>query len=280
MKGTAKLRQLLREPGMLIAPGAHDVMTARIVEAEGFQALYLGGFAASASMLGIPDHSLITMTELLVQARNVAAAVNIPILADVDDGGGTPLSARRTIRLAEQAGLAGVHVEDLVPGKHFVGHRDRLFSKEQAADKIKAAVDARTDPDFVIIARSDAIGVSSLDDALERANAYAEAGADLLFLPYLRLRDTRKAVDALPKPLFNVAIDTPKEELERAGLKVAVYPVQSLFIAYKAVRDMVKELRATGTIANLAQRTPSQEEFNEFIGAKEATQLAEKYRIV
>jgi 2-methylisocitrate lyase-like PEP mutase family enzyme len=265
---------------MLIAPGAHDVMTARIVEAEDFQALYLGGFAASASMLGIPDHSLITMTELLAQARNVAAAVNIPILADIDDGGGTPLSARRTIRLAEQAGLAGVHVEDLVPGKHFVGHRDRLFSKEQAADKIKAAVDARTDPDFVIIARSDAIGVTSLDDALDRANAYAEAGADLLFLPYLRLRDTKRTVDALTKPLFNVVIDTPKEELERAGLKVAVYPVQSLFIAYKAVRDMVKELSATGTIANFAQRTPSWEEFNEFIGAKEATQLAEKYRIV
>jgi 2,3-dimethylmalate lyase len=280
MKGTTKLRQLLREPGLLVAPGAHDVMTARIVEAEGFQALYLGGFAASASMLGIPDHSLITMTELLAQARNVAAAVNIPILADVDDGGGTPLSTRRTIRLAEQTGLAGVHVEDLVPGKHFIGHRDRLFSKEQAADKIKAAVDARTDPDFVIIARSDAIGVTSLEDALDRANAYAEAGADLLFLPYLRPQDTGKVVAALPKPLFNVVIDTPKEELERAGLKVAVYPVQSLFIAYKAVRDMVKELRATGTIANLAQRTPSFGEFNEFIGAKEATQLAKKYRIV
>ena len=94
------------------------------------------------------------------------------------------------------------------PGKHFVGHRDRLFSKEQAADKIKAAVDARTDPDFVIIARSDAIGVTSLDDALDRANAYAEAGADLLLLPYLRLQDTRRAVDALAKPLFNVVIDT------------------------------------------------------------------------
>src|SRR6202022_419627 len=112
MKGTTKLRQLLRESGMLVAPGAHDVMTARIVEAEGFQAIYLGGFAASASMLGIPDHSLITMTELLVQARNVAAVVNIPILADIDDGGGTPLSARRPIRLAEQAGLAGGHIAD------------------------------------------------------------------------------------------------------------------------------------------------------------------------
>jgi 2-methylisocitrate lyase-like PEP mutase family enzyme len=255
-------------------------MSARVVEAEGFQAVYLGGFAASASMLGIPDHSLITMTELLAQARNVAAAVNIPIMADVDDAGGTPLSAQRTIRLAEQAGLAGVHVEDLVPGKHFIGHRDRLVSKDQAADRIKAAADARTDPDFVIIARSDAIGVTSLDDAVDRANAYAEAGADLLFLPYLRLRDTRKVVDGLPKPLFNVVTNTPREELERAGLKVAIYPVQSLFFAYKAVRDMVRELKASGTIANYEQRTPKMEEFSEFIGTPQATRLAVKYRIV
>jgi len=270
VKGTRQLRQLLNEPGMLVAPGAHDVMSARIVEAEGFQAVYLGGFATSASMLGIPDHSLITMTELLAQARNVAAAVNIPIISDIDDAGGTPLSARRTIRLAEQAGLAGVHVED----------RDRLFSKTEAADKVKAAVDARTDSDFMIIARSDAIGVTSLDDALERANAYAEAGADLIFLPYLRLRDTRKVVDALPKPLLNVVMDTPKQDLEQAGLKVAIYPVQSLFFAYKAVREMIKELKSAGTIGNFAQRTPTMEEFNEFIGAKEATRLAEKYRIV
>jgi 2-methylisocitrate lyase-like PEP mutase family enzyme len=235
---------------MLVAPGAHDVMSARIVEAEGFQAVYLGGFATSASMLGIPDHSLITMTELLEHARNVAAAVNIPIISDIDDAGGTSLSARRTIRLAEQAGLAGVHVEDLVPGKHFVGHRDRLFPKEQAADKIKAAVDARIDPDFVIIARSDAIGVTSLDDALERANVYAEAGADLLFLPYLGMRDTRKVVDALPKPLLNVVMNTPRQDLEAAGLKVAIYPVQSLFVAYKAVREMIKELKSSGAISN------------------------------
>src|SRR2546423_15636045 len=123
---------------MLAAPGASDVMTARIVEAEGSQAVYLGGFAASASMLGIPDHSLITMTELLVQARNVAAAVNIPIMADIDDGGGTPLSVRGTIRLAEQAGLAGGHVEDLIPGKNSLGHPDRLFTKEKTPRTTKA----------------------------------------------------------------------------------------------------------------------------------------------
>jgi 2,3-dimethylmalate lyase len=280
MKSTTKLRQLLARPGMLIAPGAHDVMSARIVEAEGFEVVYLGGFAASASALGVPDHSLITMTELLDHARNVAAAINIPIMADIDDGGGTPLSVRRTIRLAEQAGLAAVHVEDLVPGKHFVGHKDKLFSKDQAVDKVKAAVDARIDPDFIIIARSDAIGVTSLDDALERGQAYAEAGADLVFLPYLRPKDTKRAVEALSKPLFNVVIDTPQAELAQTGLKVAVYPVQSLFVAYKAVRDMIKELKASGTIANWAQRTPSFEEFNNFIGANEATELAKRYRVV
>jgi 2,3-dimethylmalate lyase len=280
VKTTTKFRQLLSQPGMLVAPGAHDVMTARIVEAEGFQAVYLGGFATSAAMLGIPDHSLITMTELLTQARNVAATVNIPIISDIDDGGGSPLSVRRTIRLAEQAGLAGVHVEDLEPGKHFVGHRDRLFPKAQAADKIKAAVDARTDPDFVIIARSDAIGVTSLDDALDRANAFAEAGADLLFLPYLRVSDTKKVVDALAKPLLNVVITEKKRDLEAAGLKVAIYPIQSLFLAYKTVREMMQELKSSGDIGNFGQRAPTMEEFNRFIGAAEATRLAEKYRIV
>ena len=280
MKGTTRLRQLLQEPGMLVAPGAHDVMTARIVEAEGFQALYLGGFATSASILGIPDHSLITMTELLDQARKVAAVVDIPIISDIDDAGGTPLNAQRTMRLAEQAGLAAMHIEDLIPGKHFLGHKDRMCTKEQAVDRIKAIVDARTDPDFVIIARSDAINVSTFDEAVERVNAYAEAGADLLFLRYLEPQDTKKAVDALSKPLLNVVIDTPKEELEQAGLKVGIYPIQSLFITYKAVRDMAKELKATGTVADYAQRTPSWDEFNEFIGTREATQLAEKYRIV
>jgi 2-methylisocitrate lyase-like PEP mutase family enzyme len=265
---------------MLVAPGAHDVMTARIIEAQGFEALYLSGFATSASMLGIPDHSLITMTELLNRARDVAAAVDIPILSDIDDAGGTPLNAQRTIRLAERAGIAGMHVEDLIPGKHFTGHKDRLCSAEQAADRIKAMADARTDSDFVIIARSDAIGVNSFEDAIERGTAYAEAGADVLFLPYLRLEDTKRAAEALPKPLLNVVIDTPKEALEAAGLKVGIYPVQTLFLAYVAARDMLKELKTSGTIANFSERSPSWKEFNEFIGTTQATQLAEKYHIV
>ncbi len=280
MKSTTRLRQLLDQPGLLVSPGAHDVMTARIIEAQGFEALYLSGFATSASMLGIPDHSLITMTELLNRARDVAAAVDIPILSDIDDAGGTPLNARRTIRLAEQAGIAGMHVEDLIPGKHFTGHKDRLCAVEQATDRIKAMTDARRDPDFVIIARSDAIGVTSLEDAIERATAYAEAGADVLFLPYLRLEDTKRAAEVLPKPLLNVVIDTPKEALEAAGLKVGIYPVQTLFLAYVAARDMLKELKTSGTIVNFSERSPSWEEFNEFIGTTQATQLAEKYHIV
>ena len=280
MKGTTRLRQLLQQPGMLVAPGAHDVMTARLIEQAGFDALYLSGFATSASMLGIPDHSLITMTELLTRARDVDAAVNIPILSDIDDAGGDPLSAQRTIRLAEKAGIAGMHVEDLIPGKHFIGHKDRMWPVDKAVDRIKALVDARTDPDFVIIARTDGVAMSTFEDALERANAYAEAGADLLFLTYLELKDTGRAVDALPKPLLNVVLDTPKEPLEQAGLKVGIYPIQSLFLAFIAARDMLHELKTTGVVANFFERGPSWDEFNEFIGTKEATQLAEKYRIV
>jgi 2-methylisocitrate lyase-like PEP mutase family enzyme len=280
MKPTARLRQLLAAPGVLLAPGAHDALTARIVQAEGFDAVYLGGFAGSASQLGIPDHSLVTMTELLEQARNVANVVDIPVIADIDDGGVSALSVRRTIRLAERAGIAAVHLEDLIPGKHFVGHKDRLVSKAEAVDRIKAAVDARTDPDFVVIARSDAIAVTSIEDALDRACAYADAGADLLFLPRLRLKDTMKVVKAVPRPLLNIVIDNPKAALEEAGLKVGIYPVQSLLVSYSAVRSMMKELKGTGTIADLAKRVPSWEEFNDFIGSIEATRLAEKYRVI
>ena len=280
MKATSRLRELLNRPEMLVAPGAHDAMTAKLVEAQGFDALYLGGYAGSASMLGIPDHSLITMTELLTQARNVTAAVEIPVVADIDDGGGAPLNVRRTVRLCERAGLAGVHIEDLVLGKHFLGHPDRLVSTQDAVQRIRAAVDARTDPDFVIIGRTDAISVNSLDDALERARAYAAAGADLLMLPGLRLDDSPAVAQALPAPLVNLAGPESRQDLERAGTKLAIYPGASLFVAYKAVRDMLHDLNQQGVIPNYRDRTCRMREFSAFIGMGDATQLAEQYGMV
>ena len=277
MKATTKLRQLLQQPGTLIIPGAHSTMTARIVEAEGFDAVYLGGYACAASAFGIPDHSLITMTELLAQARHVAAAVGIPIIADIDDAGGTPLNVRRTIRECERAGLAGAHVEDLLAGKHFVRRKDVLVSKEEGVARVRAAVDARTDPDFVIIARSDALTVTSLDDAIDRTRAYAEAGADLVMLPFLKLEDVPRVVEAVSAPLLILAAEEPRDVMEQSGASVVLYPAASLMIAYRAVRDAWRDFREHGAITNYRDRTPHPREFAEFVGMMEATELAETY---
>lgn len=277
MKATTRLRQLLEQPGTLIIPGAHSAMTARIVEAEGFEAVYLGGYACAASAYGIPDHSLITMTELLAQARNVAAAVNVPIIADIDDAGGTPLNVRRTVRECERAGLAGAHVEDLLAGKHFIRRKDALVSKEEGVVRVRAAVDARTDPDFVIIARSDAITVTSLDDAIDRTRAYAAAGADLVMLPFLKLEDAPRVAEALPVPLLILATQESRDVVEQSGAKVVLYPAASLMVAYRAVRQAWRDLREQGAIIDYRDRTPPPREFAEFIGMMEATELAESY---
>ena len=280
MKATAKFRALLKDDGLIMAPGAHDALSARLAELEGFPAVYLGGLACAASMLCLPDQSLITMTELLQHTQRVAAAVNIPIIADIDDGGGNALSVRRTVRLFEAAGVAAVHLEDHVPGKHY-GRGGQLFPKEVAVQKLRAAVDARQDSDFVIIARCDALGVSgSPDEAMDRALAYVEAGADMVFIAGLQLKDMPSVVGALPVPLLNVVRDTPRADLEKAGLKVGIYYAQSMQVAFKAVRDMFRELRETGTISNLDGRTPSREEFNDVVGGTEGTQLAERYGVI
>lgn len=281
MKTTAQLRKLIAEPGVLMAPGAYDALSAKIIESEGFSALYLGGLSTCASMFCLPDQSLITMTELLDNVRRVVATVSIPIIADIDDGGGNALSVRRTIRMFEAVGVAGVHLEDHVPGKHY--HRGgHLFPKEVAVQKIKAAVDARQDNDFVIIARCDAIGVpgGSLDEAIDRSKAYAAAGADVAFIAGLQLKDMKATAEALPVPLFNVVRDTPKEELERNGLKIACYHAQAMQVAFQAVRELMRELKSTGTIKNLAARTPERQEYQDMVGTTEGFRLAEKYGIV
>ncbi len=277
MQGTTRLRQLLAQPGTLIVPGAHSAMTARIVEAEGFEAVYLGGYACAASAYGIPDHSLVTMTELLAQVRNAVAAVDIPIIADMDDAGGTPLNVRRTVRACERAGLAGMHIEDLLAGKHFIRRKDVLVSKKEGVARIRAAVDARTDPDFVIIARSDAITVTTLDDAVDRARAYAEAGADLVMLPFLNLEDAPVVAEALPVPLLILATQESRAVVEQSGAKVVLYPATSVMVAYRAVREAWRALREQGVITGYRDRTPRPREFAEFIGMMEATELAEAY---
>ena len=184
--GPARLRELLDAGETVIAPGAFDPLAARLVEEAGFPAVYMTGFGTSAALLGRPDVGLLTMTEMADNAARIAACVDIPLIADADTGYGNPLNVIRTVGVYEAAGVAAIHIEDQVAPKK-CGHMDgkQVIGPAEMAQKVSAAVDARTDPNFAIIARTDARAVEGLDSALDRGRRYRDAGADALFIEAL-----------------------------------------------------------------------------------------------
>lgn len=194
MRPTTRLRQLLKEPRPVLAPGVYDAITARLAQQAGCSAVYMTGAGVSAS-LGYPDYGLLTMTEMVERAGVIARAVTIPLVADADTGYGNELNVTRTVREYEARGVAGIHIEDQVPAKR-CGHLDgkELVSRHEFVAKIRAAVAARRDPDFVIIARSDARTVHGLDEAIERVNAAFDAGADLAFVESPLSREELEAI--------------------------------------------------------------------------------------
>src|ERR1043165_2326895 len=187
----ARLRELLSRPGCIVAPGVADALVARLVELEGFDAVYMTGFGTSLTRLGQPDVGLLTATEMVANAARLADAGDIPLVADADTGYGNPINTRRTIRDYERAGVAGVHIEDQVWPKrcgHLAGKR--VIPTAEMVAKIRAACDARIDADFTIIARCDAIAMEGLEAALERGKKYREAGADMLFIEAARSEES------------------------------------------------------------------------------------------
>src|SRR3977135_2332959 len=182
MRATTHPRQMLNAPGIIGAPGPYDGFSARLIEAAGFKAVYMTGAGTAASHLGQPDLGLATLTEMATHASHLASCVSLPLIADADTGYGNALNVVRTVREYEKAGVAGLHLEDQVAPKkcgHIAGKQ--VVPTQEFCDKIRAASEYRTDPDFVIIARTDARAVTSLDDAIDRGNRYAQAGADPLF---------------------------------------------------------------------------------------------------
>src|SRR5688572_22963884 len=179
----ARLRTLLATPGPLMAPGAYDALSARLVEQAGFDVVYMTGFGSTASLIGRPDVGLLTGTEMVDNARRIAAAVDLPVIADADTGYGNAINVVRTVQAYEQAGVAGIHLEDQVMPKK-CGHMSgkAVIPAEEMVGKIRAAAAARRDPDFVLIARTDAVAVEGVAAAIARARAFAEAGADALFV--------------------------------------------------------------------------------------------------
>ena len=252
MRKTTRLRQLIEGPGLTLMPFTYDAFTARIAEAAGFDAIYVSGFG-SAMAKGYPDVGLITETEMVQNGWNIARVTSIPFLMDADTGYGNPLNVWRTVRDYEAAGVAGCHIEDQVfPKKCGFFAGKQVIPQDEAVQKVRAALDARTDPDFVIVARSDALAVNGWEDTLRRCRAYRDAGADMVFVDGIDSLDLlhRYARDLADMPkLYNGDL-APAAEIERLGFKAQIHR-GPMFAAYKAVREAMRELKERGAVDTL-----------------------------
>lgn len=278
------LRKMLKEPGIIIAPGAYDAWSARLIEKAEFSAVYMTGYGVSASLIGKPDIGLLTMSEMVMQAKNISSAIGIPLIADGDNGYGGTLNVIRTVQEYEQAGVAAIQLEDQVLPKR-CGHMEgkQVTSKDEMIAKIKAAVYARQEEDFVIIARTDARAVNGFEDALDRVKDYVEAGADVIFFEAPESEDEMKKVSEIIKvPLLANMVENGKtpflkeRKLDKMGYKIAIYPVSILYTATKAILDLLEGFKKDGTTLTYLDHMVDFPTFNEIIGVKEARNL-EKY---
>jgi 2,3-dimethylmalate lyase len=270
---TTQLRRLLARPEILRSLAPHDVFTAKIMEQTGIELLFLGGFGASASLLGLPDVGFITLPEMADLTRRVTAAVRVPVIVDGDTGHGGWQNVIRCIREFERAGAAGMLLEDQVFPKrcgHFAGKQ--VVPVEEMSTKLRAALEARSDPDFVVIARTDARAIEGLDAAIDRANQYAECGADVIFVEAPQsVEELAKVAASIPKPqLANMLVGgaTPilsADELGRMGFKICVSPVESLAVTGFAVRALAAAMRDLGRVDGLAKRMLSFGELKEVL---------------
>jgi 2,3-dimethylmalate lyase len=286
--GPARLRALLDSGQTIVAPGAFDPLSARLVEEAGFPAVYMTGFGTSAALIGRPDVGLLTMTEMAGNAGRIAACVDIPVIADADTGYGNPLNVIRTVGAYEAAGVAGIHLEDQVAPKK-CGHMEGklVIPAEEMAEKVRAAVDARAQPDFVIIARTDARAPEGLERALHRARMYLEAGADALFIEALTSEaEASEAIKAFPGVplLFNWAEGgkTPPISLDRVkelGYRIVIFPISTLLAATGAMRQILREIAQAGTPAAAMNELPTFAEFVDFIGLPQVREAEQRYAV-
>ncbi len=284
----ARLRALLAAPAIVQAPGAYDALSARIVEAAGFPAVYMTGFGTSAALLGQPDVGLLSVSEMVENARRITAAVSVPVIADADTGYGNPLNVIRTVQMYEAAGVAGIHIEDQVAPKK-CGHMEgkQLIPAAEMVEKIRAAGYARRDPDFLLIARTDARAVLGLQEALYRGRLYAEAGADMLFIEApeneAECAEIGRAFVDVPL-LFNWADSgkTPPLPLERVqalGYRLVIYPISTLLAATRAMQRAVAAIKQSGTPAGYAAEMLTFSQFNDFIGLPRVRALEQEFRV-
>lgn len=271
--------------GIVMAPGAPDALTARMVEQAGFPAVYMTGLGATAVRLGMPDLGLLTQTEMTEHARSMTRAVSIPVVADADTGYGGPLNIRRTVREYIQSGVAAIHLEDQVAPKRcgqLAGVR--LMPAEESALRLKAAVEARGQDDLLVIGRTDALAATGMNEALERARRYQDTGIDLVFVDGIKkIAEVEAVAKAVTGPKVvsivdgNETVALTAEDLRQMGFSLVFYAVSTLFTAIRAVGETLAELKRTGTPQGRADRMASYAEFAEVVGLHRQQEWADRF---
>jgi len=287
-KVTTKFRLLLNQPEAIILPGVYDALTAILAERAGFRMIAHTGYGVAATLLGQPDVGLVCFKEMCDRVQYIARAVNIPVLADADTGYGNPINVFRTIKEFIKAGAAGLFIEDQVWPKR-CGHLSgkQIISVDEMVSKIKAAVDARDkeDPNFVVGARTDAIATDGFNEAIRRAKAYRDAGADFIFIEaYENLEQMKSAIKEIKAPLLVNLIEGGKtpvinaKDAEDLGFKLIAFPLTSLWATTNAVNQIFKILKETGSAKQYLDKLIKWAEFNEIIGLPKIKEMEEKYK--
>ncbi|MEO5901136.1 MAG: oxaloacetate decarboxylase [Ilumatobacteraceae bacterium] len=286
LSAPARLRALLAAGTPVLAPGAFDALSARLVEQAGFECAYMTGFGTTAALLGRPDVGLLGGAEMAGNVRRLVQAIDVPLIADADTGYGNAINVVRTVQDYEQAGVAGLHIEDQILPKR-CGHMDGklVVPVEDMVGKIRAAVEARRDPDLVIIARTDARAMEGVDAALARARAYREAGADMLFVEALQSVDEIEVVArelAGEQLVFNWAEGgktppLPHQRIAELGFALVLMPITTLLAATRAMQSALAEVRTAGTPLPVLDRLPAFDEFLDLIGLPEVRELEMRY---
>ena len=280
------LRELFEAGQMVLAPGCYDALGARLVEEAGFPAVYMTGFGSAAARLGRPDVGLMTLPEMVDNARRIAQAVELPVIADADTGYGNPINVIRTVREYESSGVAAIHLEDQVMPKK-CGHMEdkQVVPAGEMAAKVSAAVAARRSDEFLIIARTDARAVEGLEAALERARLYRQVGADALFIEAPQsteeIEEVAQAFPGVPL-LFNYAEGgkTPAvthEFLRELGFSLVIFPISTLLVATAAMRSLLARIKAEGTSIDVLPSLLPFEHFLSFIGTAEIRELEQRF---
>ena len=286
-KQRKRLQELLQKPDILVLPGVYDALTAKIAAEVGFEALVMGGYSIAASRLGQPDVGYLSMMEMTQALKGIVDATELPVFADGDTGYGNALSVRRTMQEYERAGAAAVLFEDQVWPKrcgHMAGKQ--VIEAAEHARKLRAAADARTDSDFLLIARTDARAVNGLDDAIERGKLYLANGAEALFIEAPQnIGELETIARAFPDTVLIANMieggRTPNltaKDLENIGFKIVFWPCSALYVITQAFKEALTVLHETGTTKGYEEKMMHFSDFNRFIGLESYMELEKRYK--